>query len=499
MKTLGHIILALFFPLLPAEAATPDSAYVERHSLWRQTISEALQNPALMTQAYLKPFTELSLQGDYRKQSEAFRIEHGTGFLLPEVSAQSYIRLTPSSVVWGKAAYSNGKYYDKVYNNVADFDLLYPDVIADSLGGDTRRERYLFSGGYAAANGPWLLGGELKFRAEQEYRTYDPRMRSIVSDLTLKAGAARTMGNYRMGLSVEGNIYRQTADVDFYGESNGMGELQMTGLGTSYVRFSGSNRDIFYEGKGGALAIDLQPTDGSGWLAHLSHALHKYERLSDEYNSLPLTTLYRQQSSITLGWKQRTTSNEKALLLHASYDKRASDEHVVGTASGQDYPILTDLTMYHQHRWDVNATAIYGQGEWHLLTKVGFLSNRESYAYVERKMESAHLYGELTAQWLKAVGQAWKLDLHVKGGYASNISDKLVMPYANMTASIRDYIYHNYTYQKANYALAQTGIRADYRKPSWTLGVFGELGTTWQFCSEGEHEGNLHLSLGILF
>jgi hypothetical protein len=120
-------------------------------------------------------------------------------------------------VVWGEAAYSNGKFFGKEYNNVADFQLLYPDVVADSLGGDTHRERYLFSGGYAIAHQEWMLGGELKFRAEQEYRTYDPRMRSVVSDLTLKAGAARRVGHYRLGLSAEGNIYRQTADVDFYG------------------------------------------------------------------------------------------------------------------------------------------------------------------------------------------------------------------------------------------------------------------------------------------
>ena len=499
MKKRIHIILALICPLLTVKAATPDSAYVYKHSLWRHTTEVALQNPALMTGAYMAPFTELSLKCDYRHQSEAFRVEQGTGYLLPELTARSYIRLTPSSVVWGEAGYSKGDTYNKVYNNVADFDLLYPDVIADSLGGDTKRERYLFSGGYATEQGAWLLGGELKFRAEQEYRTYDPRMRSVVSDLTLKAGAARKMGDYKMGLSVEGNIYRQTADVDFYGETNGMGELQMTGLGTSYVRFSGSNRDIFYEGKGGAVALDLQPISGSGWLTHLSYAQHQYERLSDEYNSLPLTTLYRQQVGLTFGWKQQTDNVENAFLLHADYDKRASDEHVVGTATGQDYPILTDLTMYKQHRWDVAAEALYGRGDWHMMMRVGYLNNREQYAYVERKMEYARIYGELTAQWLKAVSSDLRLNLYAKGGYAGNVTSKIVMPYANMTASIKDYVNDTFKYQKASYAQAKTGIRADYQPQLWSVGVFAQLGTAWKFCSVGEHEANLHVSLGIIF
>ncbi len=499
MKKYHVIILALLWPLLSAEAVTTDSSYVERHSLWRHTYSEALQNPALMTQAYLKPFTELSLRCDYRHQSEAFQVEQGTGYVKPEMAAQTFIRLTPSSVVWGEASYGNGRQYHQLYNNVADFDLLYPNVIADSLGGDTHCERYFFAGGYAVEKGNWLLGGELKFRAEQDYRTSDPRMRSIVSDLTLKAGAARRSGRYHLGVVLEGNIYRQTADVDFYGEQNGMGELQMTGLGTSYTRFSGSNRDIFYEGKGGAVAFDLQPHTAGGWVVHLSHALHQYERLLDEYNSLPLTTLYRQQNRLTLGWRQQSGTSEKALLLHADYDKRASDEHVAGTSSGQEYPILTRLTMYRQHRWDVGATALYGYRAWHVQLRAGCLNHREQYAYVEREMAYSRVYGELTAQWLKSVNESLRLNIYAKGGYAANVDSRIVMPYANMSASIKSYINHNYQYQKASYAQAEGGVRADYQPASWSVGLYGQLATAWQFCSAGEQEANLQVSIGIMF
>lgn len=501
MRTIRYIILLLFWPMFLAESSgqTPDSVYMDRHSSWRQTISESLLNPAMMNHAYLKPFTELSILFDYSKQSEAFSLEQGTGFMMPEISARSYIRLTPSSVVWGQAAYSNGSHYNKTFNNVADFDILYPDVIADSIGGDTRRERYLFSGGYASEKGRWLLGGELRFRAEQEYRTTDPRMRSVVSDLVLKAGAARNMGDYRIGASVEGNIYRQTADVDFYGETNGMGELQLTGLGTNYVRFSGSNRDIFYEGKGGGVAVDMQPASDNGWFAHIAHSLHQYERLSDEYNSMPLTTLYRQQTGLTMGWKRKTGNSYRSLSLHASYDKRASDEHVVGSASGQDYPILTDLTMYKQHLWDIYAAALYGHDSWHLTARAGYLSCRQSYAFEERKMEYSRVYGELTARWMKAVSQALILNVHVTGGYAGNVGSQLLMPFANMTPSMIGYINHTYKYQKASYSNAEAGIRADYQREAWPIGIFGQFAAGWQHCSERENEMNLHLSLGIIF
>ena len=480
-------------------AVNPDSAYIERYSLWRGTFGQSLQNPALMTRAYMKSHTQLSVQCDYRHQGEAFRMEQGTGFMMTEVQADTYIRLTRSSVVWGKASYSNGKPFNKVYNNVADFDLLYPDVIADSVGGDTHRERYYFAGGYAAETGRWLAGGVLKLRAEQEYRTYDPRMRSVVYDLSLTAGAARAIGRYHLGFSAEGNIYRQTADVDFYSEMNGMGELQMTGLGTNYVRFSGSNRDIFYEGKGGTLALDLQPSAHSGWQAHLSHGIHQYKRLSDEYNSMPLTTLYRQQTSLTVGWRHKSHRSEKALMVHALYDRRASDEHVAGTASGQEYPILADLTMYHQHQLDIGASLFYGYGDWHMMLDAGYRSNREKYEYAERRMECDRLYGELTAQWLKKVRQYLGLNLYAKAGYSGSVSDRIVMPYANMTQGIRDYINHNYRYMKAGYAQLQAGIRADYKPHKWRVGLFGQAAAAWQICTGNGNEIDLQASVGVTF
>lgn len=499
MERLRYILVLLFAAWSSVQAANYDSVYVQRYSLWRQTSDFALRNPALMTHAYMKTHTQLCLQFDYRHQSDAFRVEEGNGYLLPELQAKTYIRLTPKSVVWGEASYRNGKQFSKSYNSVADFDLLYPDVTADSIGGDTHRERYYFAGGYAVETGRWLLGGELKLRAEQEYRTYDPRMRGIVYDISLNAGAALAIGKYHLGFSAEGNIYRQTADVDLYSEMSSMGELQMTGLGTNYVRFSGSNRSIFYKGKGGRLALDVQPSAKTGWIVHLSHSINEYERILDEYNSLPITTLYRQQTNLKVGWKKQTSKNEKALLVHALYDKRASDEHVAGSAAGQDYPILANLTMYHQHRFDVGATGVYGRGDWHMMLKAGYFSNSEKYEYVQRKMGYSNLYGEFTAQWIKAVKENVKLDLNLLAGYTGNVGSEIVMPYANMSPSIKKYINTTYIYQKASYAHAQASLRADYRPKKWRVGLYGQVATAWKYCTEGEYEANVQGALGVVF
>ena len=186
-------------------------------------------------------------------------------------------------------------------------------------------------------------------------------------------------------------------------------------------------------------------------------------------------------------------------MVHALYDKRASDEHVAGSAAGKDYPILANLTMYHQHRFDVGATGVYGRGDWHMMLKAGYFSNSEKYEYVQRKMGYSNLYGEFTAQWIKAVKENVKLDLNLLAGYTGNVGSEIVMPYANMSPSIKKYINTTYIYQKASYAHAQASLRADYRPKKWRVGLYGQVATAWKYCTEGEYEANVQGALGIVF
>lgn len=61
-------------------------------------------------------------------------------------------------------------------------------------------------------------------------------MRGIVTDLTLRLGTAYDFGKYQWAAGLEGNVYKQTNDVDFYRELGVIPEFQMTGLGTEYSR-----------------------------------------------------------------------------------------------------------------------------------------------------------------------------------------------------------------------------------------------------------------------
>ena len=103
-------------------------------------------------------------------------------------------------------------------------------------------------------------------------------MRAIVTDLTLRGGVAYETGTYLLGAAAEANIYKQTDNVTFYRETGVIPEFQMTGLGAIYVRFSGEVNNLYFNGGGAQLYLNVQPRNGQGLFTNITIGEHRYER-----------------------------------------------------------------------------------------------------------------------------------------------------------------------------------------------------------------------------
>lgn len=495
-RLLLYIIMCGYAAL--ALASNADSALVEHHSLWRTIDSEARQNPALHGVAYRLSLSELSLGINLSRQSEAFVLENGKGYSLPYLGVESFLKLSERTSVWGTASYKTGSRREIKWNSTSDYDLLQPYVLADTLGGDTRCEQYLFSGGYATRLQQWLLGAEMLVRAEQEYRDQDPRMRGVVTELRLRIGAGREIRGYRLGAAFEGNIYKQTNSVEFYNEEGVIPEYQMTGLGTEYSRFSGDKRSIYYDGGGVALLMNAYPVDGRGLYADLTLDEHRYHRKLADYNSMPLTDLYQEHAGLTIGWKNSGKSR-LALYGKARYTRRTGDEHVGGTSNARYFPVIACLTMYKGHIVEMSAGGIYGRKSWNVLAEGGYRNQTEKYVYPERQMDYSQLYGRLTGQWFLKASSVLLLTLEGHAAYTAHLDDQVVMPYANMDAKTIQLISHKRDYAKANYTELGGGVRADYSLPGGRYALFARLAAGTVLCSVNSHQTDLHASLGITF
>ena len=488
-----HIITALLMLVsLTSHAADTDSTLVEHTGLWQRVGELSCQNPALHGIAYRTTFSQLYLQADWQHQSLAFIPEKGDGYLLPAAHVDTYLRLNDHSTAWGHASYMNGQQRHIRWNSTSDYDLLEPYILADTVGGDTQHERYVFEGGYALHMDSWLIGAEMLFRADHEYRDIDPRMRGIANELILRLGASRQWCHYHWAFGFEGSVYKQRNTVEFYRELGVVPEYQMTGLGTDYARFSGDKRALQYNGGGIRLLFDVTPQQKDDFFAHLALGESRYHRMVTENYILPLTDLYTHSIEGRAG-----LMGPLSVYADISYTKRSGDEHIIGTSATTSFPDLGVLTMYKNHRVNTSLTTIYAATHWQIETRVGYQSDRQTYAYPERCMNSTHAFAELTGMTFHKPTNQMLLTCVLTVAHRHGLSSDLTMPFANMSSAFIEKARHTYAFAKADYTDLLAHLRCDYQLKDY--GLFASMNAGYTTCSADAHQLSGRLSIGITF
>lgn len=492
------LLILLILSTANVAAQTPDSASVERTTLWRTTEQPAWINPAIHKDAFHHSQSQIGISFDFRNESKPFIQELGDRHVLPSIGVNTFLKLSEKTSVWGSVAYMNGTVKNICWNSSTDYELLKPYILADTIGGDTKKERYYFSGAYATELKKIKLGAEILFRAEHEYRDRDPRMRGIATDLTMRGGAARAWGKQIVGLAFEGNFYKQTNSVDFYNELGISPEYQMTGLGTYYTRFSGDKRRLYFNGGGVSIEASTAPVSGNGVFADLLLKQRRYHRVLADYNSMPLTDIYNESVSGNVGWK-RERSTRTAFFIHAYHERRTGDERIGGKSEVNAYPTIGKLTMYISNATNAFASAIYGKGNWNAQAKAGYANHQEEYVWPQRKIEASHLFGELNGQLFIAPSKPLTLRIDAMAAMAAGIDNKMEMPFADLSTGTTEYINHKYDFAKANYTTLQLGIRADHKLKDPRYGLFASVNAGTVFCSADATRVNLNIAIGATF
>ena len=475
-------------------------ATLEHLALFNDVHQISWRNPAMMEGAYRHSMTHFLLTSDWQKKSAPFILQKGTGHFLVTAKADSYIRLGDNTAVWGKASFSTGKNHDIKWNSIADYDLLEPDILGDTIGGDTSSEKYVFEGGYGTHRNRWHIGGEMLFRAQQEYRKVDPRMRSIVSDLTLRVGTGYDIAHYSLGVSFQGNIYRQTNSVDFYKPLGSIPEYQLMGLGEIYTRFSGDINDLIFKGGGIKIQLDLTPAnDNSGIIANAYASQHSYERVARLLNSLPLTTLYNKEVSTRAGW-MHNGELDYAMWVDYQFNRRSSDQHLAGTSSSQIYPVIAHLTMYKNYIINTSLTAIVGRRgttSWWVKACGGYTGNRQHFVFPRRTMKYGHVFGKVEGQMIFSPSKLWTITSQLNGSYHDCAGNQLVLPLADMEPHFITMMEHNFDVLSSNFTHAEARFRADYHIGKSRYSIFGEMQYGITICSNHETQNQIIFSLGV--
>lgn len=505
----GFLLFLFCLPLQLAaqrqeRAFTDTIATAAHHDTWAATLWGKSDNPALMAERFPMSYSEIFADCTHSDANEPLLYETGDGETFARIKADSYLRLSPRSTVWGEASYRTGKRRHVKWNSTADFLLLAPYVMGDSLGGNLSSERYTFAGGWAGSVAKSLtVGVEMTFRAEHEYRTYDPRPRSIVTDLSLTAGAAYKAVGYSWGLNAGARFYKQTNSVEFYREEGVIPEYQFVGLGMDYKRFSGSNTSAYYKATGFTAGFDARPLSASGLFASAHYDFTPFRRILPNLNALPLSTLYLQTANVEAGWRKSGKRLAWNVLAGIDYERRTGDEHIAGNSSGSEYRIVEILTMYHAHLSDLHASAtlhyIKGENTFTAEMRGGMLDYAARYESPARSMDWRKAYGRVGVQWQRLFPKGRLFACHAEAAVYANIDNSIQMPYAAMDEANTQLVNYTYDHATANYWRAAAGARYDFPLHlKGRYGLFALANGGWTGNAD-YHAYDLQVAVGMTF
>ncbi|WP_455070029.1 DUF6850 family outer membrane beta-barrel protein [Prevotella aurantiaca] len=496
-------LLAVCLLSIATQAQDKDTLAAAEHlHHWNQVMAPSQRNPAFLQSAFASSITQAGLNASYKHANQAFIAQRGDGYTLFSAGVKSYLRLDESNTVWGAAAYQTGRKRNVRFNSTSDYDLLYPYVMADTLGGNMENERYTFNGGYALKLKKWTFGALIDFRAEHEYRTIDPRPRGIATDLTLRLGANYAWKDYKIGAGIGTRTYKQTNNVDFYNPLGVIPEYHMTGLGSDYVRFAGAVRSAYYKGTGIIADLQWAPDDGkTGAYVSLEGRFMPYENILTELNALPITRLETTTLNARVGWKHDKNIGWTAFL-GLDGERRNGKEHIAGSSSSTEYRSLITLSMFSDNRYDYYLGGIINVGSKRNLTfsaRFGFIDDLATYVDLRREMAYTKSYGTLSWQWMWHHAKSWFVEWSGNAAYYHNRSKRIVMPYAVMDSKITELVNSTYTALTAHQWTFGTAIHTYYYPKKWEgVGLYLNAGIQFDHSST-IRQTLLNASVGVSF
>lgn len=509
LRILLALLLGILFPpVLQAGSVAVDSLSIEQRLLLHHNPlstfrSQLWANPAM--HYYIRDFslTSVSMNGQYERRGDAAVIQEGNGKKNFSFQATSFLKLTERDRVFGEVSYTNGRRENVMWNENSDFELLYPYVTGDSIGGFMKGETYRFLGGYAHSVGAWTIGAQISYRASINYRDQDPRPRNVVSDLEASLGVTRALNEYyTLGLSLTGRKYNQKSDIKFLAEKGSTSVYQMLGFGIDYVRFAGTQLSSNYTGGGVGASLDLLPRRGYGLSASFGYDYFHVTKELTSINYAPLTEIANKEFKMEIAWTTEMTGTwEYGAKLNSEIALREGTENIFGDPTGNIYPILTSVKQYKNTTTKVRLTGIVGQPNlrwgWTLLPTVGYSQIKPEYKGASRFMEISAIDAGLKLQTTRRMSNLL-LTAGAEGGYTSNLKSEYSLPGLDRTLSVGQSVMANIEYLSDDHASVGLSLRGDYTfSPKYALFASGRwLHQAYKTCGATNYG---EVSLGFVF
>lgn len=424
-------------------------------------VEVAFANPAMMP--LQRGYSMSRVEGSYFSRSDgggrAVDPQQGSGSRHWAFDADSYMKYK-GSTLWGAASYRNGKDLDVRWNETSELPLVYPYLMADSIGGDLKKEIYSFSGGYASSRGPLGWGGAMGYTAGLYYRAVDPRPRNVTGNLRFSLGGTYRFGGCTAGLMLGYAKYKQTNEVDFYSELGSRRLLHLTGPVSDYGRFAGDAADTYYNGNTFTLGINL--ATARGLMLSAEAVRYTITNVLSSLNNLPMARAVHSQLRAEAAWVGRGGMGAVARLL---VSRRKGTENVFGDASAAVFPKIAERDNYFENRVEAS---LRGMATWRLshvaltLTPAAGYSHRNQIYRDPRSRDMVNsLWGSAEARASVRTGRVL-LTANASAAYCGNVGHNLLLATArDELQPLSALVAARHAVQASDSWTAAAGLRAD--------------------------------------
>lgn len=435
-----------------AQTAGINERAEEHTSLVAGTRSQFYESsPTVQFNRFATSLSEISIALDWEKEHDAASLPYGDGHTIGQFEASTYLRLGKNAVAFAGAGYQTGSKHNVRWNSTADYRLLYPYIVSDSIGGNLRHEQYHFEGGFAQRASRFLYGLSMSYRAVQEYRRVDPRPRNMATDLSIDASGAYTLNsNYTIDLDASVRIYKQVMDVTYYSNSGAnTTQFHYLGMGQTFKRLDGTTfTETRFKGFGYGVNAALLPSQTEGWMLMASFGALKIDRRIHELNEAPVTTLHTYTFNASAGRTVCHGNWTHIPMAEFTIQRRIGDEAVIDNGALGEFKVLRLHEKFH-------LTGVYGQLSWtaslqgtagrclELKPAVTYCRTTEEYADPFCKQTITTIEPSLTARALKS-NDTWQFVVQLNVAGRIGLDNEFNIPIQSTDIKMFRYLEHSY-------------------------------------------------------
>ncbi|RAJ10872.1 hypothetical protein LX64_00479 [Chitinophaga skermanii] len=344
-----------------AQDSIPTKLWKEQASPVTYVRDDVYSNPAL--KSYQRVNTYSLIAASYRKsQQDLYLQQLGSGAAGLHVHSETYLKPNERTTLWGKAYYTTQTIEQVKFNESADYSIIYPYVMVDSVGGNMKSETYFFSGGIAQSVGVYQWGVNASFKGLQAYRNRDPRPKNISSEITLTLAGSRKIGqHYALGVDVTGVKYNQSNTIQFVSDLGRPLLWHDAGLGVYNKLLAGTRDAAVHNGFMVGGKLNFVPTTRNGFF--VTAGVQQYnvgKKLGSVIDEVARTKETKVEAD--LGYMQER--NNTQLIVKAAFEsvKRKGIETKFDNKSSQLslVPVSEDLRYLHEYTI-AQVRAVYGK------------------------------------------------------------------------------------------------------------------------------------------